>query len=467
MAIIGYEYRIDGGSPVDVGLPDPLTFIVDGLESSTEYDFEVRGYDAEGNRTPWSNVATASTFGLTANAAFMCCTGACGLGVHDSHAGDISIDTVVTREGGTHSIRFESLGDTTIAAWNPSNLNVDGKIEDGFSARFYVNYESLPDADAMLCFVGNSPFINPTHVGIAYHAASGTLRLASFYFGTYVFAFESAGSGVISVDQWYQIDIRWWVDESDDVRCEAEVNEAAITSRTDGTLSNLDLRHPSIWSDHPNSTAATVFRIADFILSTAKDDFPIGPGHVRRWLPSADGNHRIDVTGDFKVGTTSTDIADSATTSYQLVDDTTMPEDNGTVTGDDFIRQAAAAGGSGTQYVEHTFANPDGYTPVAAPRLVQYLNVGHADGLDGTGSCRLVDNTTERTMTNFADVGTNYQPSYDAMPSNIATEGPWKITGIDGNFLLLKHRFGHSTGSGADISLDALMIEAEFAGDEA
>lgn len=63
MTIVGYEYRMDGGSPIDVGLPDPLTFTVEGLAASTIYGFEVRGYDSEGNRTPWSNLAHASTLG--------------------------------------------------------------------------------------------------------------------------------------------------------------------------------------------------------------------------------------------------------------------------------------------------------------------------------------------------------------------------------------------------------------------
>lgn len=63
MAIVGYEYRIDGGLPVDIGLPDPLEWTVAGLDSVTSYEFEIRGYDAEGNRTAWSNTATATTGG--------------------------------------------------------------------------------------------------------------------------------------------------------------------------------------------------------------------------------------------------------------------------------------------------------------------------------------------------------------------------------------------------------------------
>lgn len=468
MAIVGYEYRkrlhgeTDWESVVNLGAQLDLSEVIAELASGTEYDFQVRGYDPEGVRTDWSNIATAATFGLTVNAAHLCCTGACGLNVHAIASGDVTIDTVTVRPNGTHSIRLESLGDSTVASWQPNNLDTSGLLNDGYAVRLYINFEDLPSASSLFLWAINNPFISPTKIGIAYHQPSGTFRLASL--DGIILTFASSGSGVISSGQWYQIDIRWYV-ESGSIHCEAEVEEAAIASHS-VSPSNLQLVQPRVTSDDSVLTASTIFRIADFILSTAKDDYPIGPGHIRRYVPFTDGNHRIDSTGDFKVGTTGTDIADSDTTSNDLVDDSPMPESGGTVAGDDFIRQAAAVGGSGTQYVEHNFGSPDSYVPAVAPRLVQYLNTRHADGAlgSGNGSCRLVDNTTEEIMSDFTDVGSSYQTTYEALPVNIATEGPWRITGTDGNFLLLKHRFGHSTGSGSDIALDAVMIEAEFPG---
>lgn len=472
MAIVGYEYRkkLNGteewGAFVDLGQQLDLSEVIASLPSSTTWDFQVQGYDAEGNRVGLSNIATASTLGLTANAAHMCCTGACGPNVHAAFTNDVTIDTSVVRPNGSHSIRFESIGDGNVGSWAPFNLDVSGLINDGYCVRFYVRYETLPDGDAMLCYAANNPFFGATYFGIAFHEASGTLRLASFYTTPWTFDFEGSGSEVIVADRWYQIDMRWYVDNGD-IHCEAQVDEVEISDRVESPV-NTSLTQPTILTDHEIRTATTIFRITDFILVTAKGDYPIGPGHIRRYLPAADGNHRIDSTGDFKVGTTGTDIADAATASYQLIDDTAVPENNTAVAGDDFIRQAAAAGGSGTQYVEHTFANPDDYTPTKGPRLVQYLNACHADGGvgSGNGSCRLVDNTTEEIMSDFTAVASNYATAYVARPINIATEGQWRITGSDGNFLALKHRFGHSTGSGADVSLDALMIEAEFAGEE-
>lgn len=59
VGVTGYEYRIDGGTAVDAGTGTTET--VTGLTPATEYDFEVRAYDAAGNRSAWSTVATETT----------------------------------------------------------------------------------------------------------------------------------------------------------------------------------------------------------------------------------------------------------------------------------------------------------------------------------------------------------------------------------------------------------------------
>lgn len=62
MEVSGYEYRLDGGSAVDVG--DVLTKALTGLTPTTEYDAEVRAYDSSGASTvysAWSNVKTFTT----------------------------------------------------------------------------------------------------------------------------------------------------------------------------------------------------------------------------------------------------------------------------------------------------------------------------------------------------------------------------------------------------------------------
>jgi lysophospholipase L1-like esterase len=59
MAVAGYEIRIDGGTPVDVG--NVLTYENTGLTPDTSYDAEVRSYDTAGNYSAWSSVLAHST----------------------------------------------------------------------------------------------------------------------------------------------------------------------------------------------------------------------------------------------------------------------------------------------------------------------------------------------------------------------------------------------------------------------
>lgn len=67
MALIGYEYRQrlhgteEWNAVTDLGPQLDLTEVIAELSADTVYDFQVRGYDVEGIRTAWSNIATAAT----------------------------------------------------------------------------------------------------------------------------------------------------------------------------------------------------------------------------------------------------------------------------------------------------------------------------------------------------------------------------------------------------------------------
>lgn len=55
----GYEYRKDGGSAIDVG--NVLTVNVTGRTPATDYNFQIRAYNAEGTRSEWSSIAVGHT----------------------------------------------------------------------------------------------------------------------------------------------------------------------------------------------------------------------------------------------------------------------------------------------------------------------------------------------------------------------------------------------------------------------
>jgi chitodextrinase len=59
VGVTGYEYRINGGAAVDAGVG--VAESVTSLSPSTAYTFEVRAYDAAGNRSAWSTSAGATT----------------------------------------------------------------------------------------------------------------------------------------------------------------------------------------------------------------------------------------------------------------------------------------------------------------------------------------------------------------------------------------------------------------------
>lgn len=59
MTFRGYQYRVNGGSPVDVG--SNLSAIVSGLTPATSYNFEIRSYNAERHYSPWSAVVSKAT----------------------------------------------------------------------------------------------------------------------------------------------------------------------------------------------------------------------------------------------------------------------------------------------------------------------------------------------------------------------------------------------------------------------
>ena len=59
IGVAGYEYRVDAGVAVDAFAGTTET--VSGLTAATLYHFEVRAYDAAGNRSAWSTAATDTT----------------------------------------------------------------------------------------------------------------------------------------------------------------------------------------------------------------------------------------------------------------------------------------------------------------------------------------------------------------------------------------------------------------------
>lgn len=225
------------------------------------------------------------------------------------------------------------------------------------------------------------------------------------------------------------------------------------------------------------ATAATQFRIGmaqsvanvtadvlfdDVIISTAAADYPIGPGFVHPFIPTADGTHNIAGAADFQRGNSGTDILNATTTAFQLVDDIPLP--SGTVDEADNIR--AVAPPNATDYVECLFGPAPGIaTPTVAPRAVGVVLAHHQIATQsGQMVVELNDNGTIDTVfdTGAAAGVVTYRYAGKHYPAGPA--GAWVIGGGgNGDFTDLRCRF-RAPDAAPDQCLDAIMIEAEFDG---
>lgn len=463
MAIVGYEYRkrvqgeTDWDSIVDVG--PVLTSVSAGLSPSTTYEYQVRGYDSEGNRTAWSNIATATTLGLVLPDLAFICTGGCGNVGNSGHwsgSSNASVDTDPdnARGDGTTSILIDSSG--AVGSATPRLYN--GGTPTQTSTRFYIKFDTLPNANALIYYVVVSPgFIgNLPYVGLGYHAASQELRLLTYgsFFGSYTF--ESAGVPAVT-GQWYEVNMKSEVDQGDfDTTIELQVDEIDLGTLVKASGAN----YTSVPAFGDVNSRTQKYRLADIVITLNADDYPIGPGYVRRLISDADGVHNVLTAGDFIVGAAGANITNSTTDSHELIDD--LPMDTGTPATDDYITQAGTTGGSGTQYVEHSYGSPDGFVPDVPPRGVDVVIGYHGNGATGATKLKLVDNATAvdtpDAMTNAGSTVAFLRASLGDPPSPASA---WKLGGGgNGDFNNFKTRFGYSTVAGA--ALDGVVIEAEF-----
>lgn len=262
MAIVGYEYRIDGGSPVDMGLPDPLTFTVGDLEEATIYDFEVRGYDAEGNRTPWSNVATASTFGPT-GIQLICsfeCSDGTNVGAHWSGNQDSRVDvqdvTVHSQDNALRMHQVDANGvERGILALPAFTVTV---------VRVFIRFATLPVANAYLVAARN----DSSMLGLFFKQSDQKLYAATKTGSPNIGA---TGVLVTAGSHWYQIDMR--IDQtSGDRQVEIEVDEVAV-----GTVADSEVTSAGTLYIHMNEVNMDVY-YDSIVVSNVGADYPIGAG---------------------------------------------------------------------------------------------------------------------------------------------------------------------------------------------
>jgi hypothetical protein len=287
--------------------------------------------------------------------------------------------------------------------------------------------------------------------GVGYDAVAGTL-VAAYYNVTI-----QLGTGGISVTTgtWYFVDVR--VNASANPHTiDIQVNGVAATQQTFATAAQTS---SAIALGSRNSITVTQDAFFDdVIISNTVADYPIGNGFVNHFVLTTDTLHNVAGANDFERTLTGTDILNTTTDSYLLVDEIPFEENTPT----DFINMVVPP--NATDYTQNKFGPAPGInTPTTAPRAVEAMvAIAQAGTGNGNMHIRLNDIGTEGTIytatTVAGTVGCTYKRAHFAtQPSG----GAWTVS----NFNIIKIRFGSpgAVDANPDQYFVNAVIEAEFA----
>lgn len=392
--------------------------------------------------------------------AIFTCGFECGLDVLGSHFSSgragTSISTVIKRNGTDRSLHCQLDGIGETFAGNTMVDSAGVLLERGaFVWRVYVYFASLPDKSGMVAWMNELASIGH---GVGYDVEHNELRPAytNVSIGYPVFGEDGVG---VTVGQWIRLDVK------------IRANGTQITHdvRIDGTeCTQLIKPAPGLyffgrlylgWRMNFFDTVNANLYFDDVLVSATAADYPLGDGSVRPFTVSRDGRHNILTAGHFKKGAAGTNITNATNDSCLLIDDIPMPA--GVVT-NDYVTQVE---NGSTEYVEYLFGpfHSPGLKALLPPRHVALIAAFHtAAPIPATFTLKVVDNFTVQTVYSLAS-GDSVQPVnkfYELAPSGVE----WSVVAGSGNFNDLRIRWGYSTDANPDVSFDAVMIEAEFAG---
>ena len=266
-----------------------------------------------------------------------------------------------------------------------------------------------------------------------------------------VFTFGASGIAV-TTGVWYRIDIRvnvvanpWLVDVQVDGSAAAQASIALAADTIGTSIANQG-------RPFSGASVTTDFYFDDLIISATAADYPIGAGYVLSYIPNADGTHSGLTANDVERTLTGTDILNTTTDAYLLVDDRPMESVAG-----DFINFKAPAS---TAYVEIAYEDS---VESAAPRSVEAIVGYHDAGGAGTHnfSVTLRDNGGGTTADIMAAATRNVGATMSwgrAHFTTIPGGGAWTLAA----FNALRSRI-IVTDASPDVYIDGLMLEAEYA----
>lgn len=316
-------------------------------------------------------------------------------------------------------------------------------------ARFRVRFDVLPDVSVQIFHLAGN-----TGTGVRFHVSGVILTTCN--------GFSGGGPGVpVVTGVVYAFDVKidrranpWTVDvQVNGVPCAQSTSADAADTSAQQLVIGMQAGIPSVTSD-------VIFD--DILISTTEADYPIGPGFIHPFVPTADGTHNIAGAADFQRGNSGTDILNATTTAFQLIDDIPMP--SGTVDEADNIR--AVAPPNATDYPECVFGPAAGIpTPTVAPRGVEVVLAHHQIATQvGQSIVELNDNGTIDTIFDTGASAGVVTYRYARKHYAAGPAGAWVIGGGgNGDFTDLRVRF-RAPDAAPDQCLDAVMVEAAFDG---
>jgi hypothetical protein len=357
----------------------------------------------------------------------------------------MSISTTTVRSG-SRSLRANP------AAATDTRVTRSGLSGTMWVARVYVNFTTLPDADAGLLMS------NLASAGVGFKLSDSSIGPVHYVGSTLTFS----GSRIaVTTGQWYRIDLKVNV-VANPHRIDVSVNGVACTQGSNAVAASAH-SGVDLGVHRASGTVSADAFFDDYIDSLTSGDFPLGAGYVNHFVPTSDRTHNIAGASDFEIGTTGTDITNATTTAYQLIDDVPLPATTDTGA-NDYINMIAPP--NVTDYTRHRFGPAPGIsTPTTGPRSVECIIGIHQAGT-GTGNMyvRARGGGGSDVIVHQA-VGVAGTTTIIYKRALIDMGAPWTVSGGgDDDFTVLDILFGSITAVDAnpDQYLDAAMIEAEF-----
>lgn len=362
------------------------------------------------------------------------CGAECGIeiatGPHwdlDQSLGTRSFDTTTVRTG-LRSLRLNPTADT--AYFDTEDIAVSST----WVIRAYVYFASLPSVSCSILRpnIGSGP-------AVLFKASDSKL-----YAGDVGGSLNFGATGVaVTTGQWYRIDFK-----STSTTADVQVDGTAAGQHTGSFGSGLATAQFGLAAASP--TADVYYD--DILISHTAADYPLGAGLVKSYIPNADGTHNVAGANDFERTLTGTDITNSTTDAWTLIDERPLP-----TTAVDFINGVAPP--NATDYVEWQYEDS---TEADPPRAVEALFIHHDAGGAGTNNFTVTlrehaGGTSANIFSGTTNVGATITAKRALFITVPGTSDLWTTV----KFNALRSRF-LVTDASPDPYIDAIMLEAEF-----